>query len=71
MGLVLIGLGAGFERIAISIVVAGKPKVVDTDPHGTKKFNEPLLLLVRHGAMVAYTVLLLEIAPFLRELATK
>jgi hypothetical protein len=59
LGLVLTGLAAGFARVAMAVLVAGGPKVVDTDPHGTEEFDWPLALFVVHDEMISMAVLLL------------
>jgi hypothetical protein len=36
MGLVVIGLSAGYVHVAVSVIVVGEPEIVDVDPYGMK-----------------------------------
>jgi hypothetical protein len=65
MGLMLIGLSLGFVCVAMLVVIANTPEIVNVDPHGM--VHKPLLLLVIHGeVMMDHAVLLLKVAPLLR-----
>ena len=71
LGLMLISLGFHFTGTTMTVGVAGKPEIVDANPHGAEKGREPLALLMSHGTVVSDTVLGLEVAPFFREFSAE
>ena len=56
-----------FPRVAMTVIITGQPKCMDSAPHGVKEFVQPLALRVEHGDVTTDALLLLKVCPFYRE----
>jgi hypothetical protein len=60
-------LELGFAVLAVSVVVASEPEVVNAYPHCPRELVEPEALSVGHFDVMAVAILLLKILPFFQE----